>query len=140
MMAEDDVLAIVGGVNCVTEDSLAKIGGEIDELALTMGGKRVVWVEAPIRHDKLGRSQNKLILKQNSIIKEKCIINKWTYLSLNCILDRHSHYTGHGLHLSRQGKDMMCDIIVNYISCSMTSKNPVSTQKNSYQNMEKLVT
>ncbi|KAG8276239.1 hypothetical protein J6590_069928 [Homalodisca vitripennis] len=109
-----DFLLVVGGTNCVMEDSNDRLGPRLDALAKGIAG-RVIWVETPYRYDK--PNENIFVKKQSEVLKEKCKKHKWAFLGLNSLLDR-SCYTAHGIHLNWRGKDVLCSLITNYIACT----------------------
>ncbi|KAG8321039.1 hypothetical protein J6590_054992 [Homalodisca vitripennis] len=110
-----DYLVLVGGTNCVTEESVERLSPKLDALAVGMQG-RVVWVETPYRYDLPQR--NNLLKRQNEVLKEKCTKYKWAFLGINSLMDR-SCYTRHGLHLNWRGKDILSGVIESYIAYSV---------------------
>lgn len=118
-----DFLVLVGGTNHINEDSLEELEDRFD--TLVEGPGSVLWVETPMRYD--AAYENKIIVKQNEVIKQACIKNKWNFLGINSILDR-SCYTEHGLHLNWRGKKVLCDLIENFFN-SIYSE-PAQLQKN----------
>jgi hypothetical protein len=125
-LGKEDGLVIVGGVNGVSGGGCSELGVEIDRLAV--GVKcRVIWMETPFRYDR--PKENALIRSQNNLIRSKCEQYHWTFISINSILDRNC-YTKHGLHLNDLGKDLMCDLLMNYVDCSHLVANASDEQKN----------
>lgn len=122
---DNDFLVMVGGSNLISEGSIEELDDKLDRLA--GGSGNFLWVETPMRFDRT--TENGLIKKQNSVIKKACIKHKWSFLSINTILDR-TCYTNHGLHLNRIGKIILCDLISNFFLSMDIAKQPVEQQKN----------
>ncbi|KAG8333117.1 hypothetical protein J6590_009579 [Homalodisca vitripennis] len=107
-----DFVLMVGGSNAISNQTNLELGSGLDNLAEGLKG-RVLWVETPYRFD--SPDKNEVIKKQNEIIQHKCKLNNWAFLNINSMLDR-TCFTRHGLHLNKTGKDVLNDLIINYLS------------------------
>src|SRR5436190_677684 len=87
-MSAKDCLVVLSGVNGLNEESVNRIGEEMDLLASKVRTNLVVFVEAPLRYDGV---ENRYIKVQNLTIRNKCIEKKWAYISLNSMLERSSY-------------------------------------------------
>ncbi|KAG8276553.1 hypothetical protein J6590_063446 [Homalodisca vitripennis] len=109
---DSDFVLMVGGSNAISNQTNLELGSGLDNLAEGLKG-RVLWVETPYRFD--SPDKNEVIKKQNEIIQHKCKLNNWAFLNINSMLDR-TCFTRHGLHLNKTGKDILNDLIINYLS------------------------
>ncbi|KAG8291483.1 hypothetical protein J6590_058973 [Homalodisca vitripennis] len=109
---DSDFVLMVGGSNAISNQTNLELGSGLDNLAEGLKG-RVLWVETPYRFD--SPDKNEVIKKQNEIIQHKCKLNNWAFLNINSMLDR-TCFTRHGLHLNKTGKDVLNDLIINYLS------------------------
>lgn len=76
---------------------------------------------------------NRNIKTQNDVIKNFCVQNRVAYLNLNALLDCDC-YTSSGMHLNKHGKELLCSIVLAYL----TSLDTPSPKKQNKQQPEKV--
>lgn len=127
-LTNKDCLVILGGVNKVTNNSIPNLEHKLDKLSLDLSKlsspPTVVLVETPLRYD---TKDNSSISAQNRLFRNQCVKNKWSYLAINSMLSR-DEYTKHGLHLNNVGKEIICNLVLNFIeNFSGKSDQPKNT-------------
>jgi hypothetical protein len=112
---------IIGGVNDtsgnVVDSMINEVGSRFNNSDSCQKDCLVV-VETPYRYDDI--SFNDSIKYQNSKLKELCGRLGWLYVPISFALFR-MHYTRHGLHLNKKGKEVVCSLIADSVMKLKTS-------------------
>jgi len=111
-------LILVGGTNDVTQNSdPSLISDKLTKLKTSSSFKNVILCEVPVRYDK--PYLNSAIQDLNSILLKECKKLNFGFLASSSLQNR-SSFTSHGLHLSNEGKDLLCNLLEVYIRYSTT--------------------
>lgn len=81
---EADAVEVVGCVNYVTEKSISKLRNQIMSNSQTLERKQIIWVEAPLRHDKI--QYNNHISERNKMIARQCKENECGFVNINSLM------------------------------------------------------
>lgn len=120
-MNDDDWMVLLGGANglneceCGVEECMT----EVEKLGkdLKHNNKHFLIVETPYRYDTNNTNINHKIQNQNAKLKMTSDKLGCPYVRLNDSLNRY-HYTRHGLHLNRKGKEVLASLIVSSVKYS----------------------
>lgn len=120
-MEKEDWMVLLGGANGLDEcecgvndwmNDIKELGSELNQ-----SNKKLIIVETPYRFNNSHPRTNHRIKSLNNKLKESSDKIGCPFVRLNDFLDR-SHYTKHGLHLNKRGKEVLADLVVKTIKFS----------------------
>ncbi|KAG8245116.1 SUMO1 sentrin specific peptidase 8, partial [Homalodisca vitripennis] len=115
--SKNDVIVIVGGTNSIDNEE-KKIEQLLISLLKKTSETNVVLTTIPHRYDQ--PQINQKIQNENKKIYKIAENQKISFIPINILLTR-EQYTKHGLHLNKQGKDVLCITIALHASIALSS-------------------
>lgn len=115
--SNEDWVVTVGGTNNISEGSLREVEERLVRLREEWEENirpNMLFVETTLHCGEQQEKLNNMIIRQNKIIENHCLQNKWHFLKVNSKLSRED-FGASGLHLSKKGKRKLCHLLTEKI-------------------------
>lgn len=123
--SENDVVVIIGGTNSIEVDQVSTCK-MIEDNIINLSHTNVVLTTVPYRYDK--PQDNARIYNLNK--KMYGLVEKHSevsFIPINNLLTR-EHYTQHGLHLNRKGKELLSNLIALHVTIKLRNTSKKSPE------------